>query len=406
MTPEAEHCQPSPPEIEIRRQIALRGRITFAEFMRLALYHPEGGYYTGSAAFGDQGDYFTSPAAHPVFGALLAVQFHRMWEVMGAPSPFHVVEMGAGNGLLARDVLAYASGIPGFASSLRYVALDRYRPGGLPLAGSPLDRVITDGLPLRGVVGCIFSNELVDSFPVHRFQVQGGRIKEVYVGLGDGGGFVELLDEPSLTELSRYLDRVVGGRPDGFRGEVNLGVGPWLERLSGALRMGFVLTVDYGHEAGELYSLRRASGTLQTYYRHTQGSSPYQRVGRQDITAHVDFSRLISTGEATGLRPLGLASQTDFLSRLGHGRMVSLLRDRGLGQREARANLMGVLELVKADGLGAFKVLVQERGTGVESLASLAPAETPRAWGEVPLLRPDHSTLMEGRYPHQAWEFR
>ena len=109
-------------ESEVRRRIQKRGKITFVEFLEIALYWPQGGYYTGPERVGADGDYYTSPAVHPVFGALLAVQLYQMWRLMDRPAPFTVLELGAGSGLLCRDIITYAAGLPeGFAQSLRYI---------------------------------------------------------------------------------------------------------------------------------------------------------------------------------------------------------------------------------------------------------------------------------------------
>ena len=115
-------------EYEIRRRITENGKITFAEFMEVALYHPVDGYYT-SKRIGATGDYYTSPKAHPAFGASIAVELHAMWEALGRPSRFDAVEMGAGIGQLARDVVDYSQSLPGgFGDALRYVAVDRTSP--------------------------------------------------------------------------------------------------------------------------------------------------------------------------------------------------------------------------------------------------------------------------------------
>ena len=396
----------NPPEAHIRERIARLGKITFAEFMELALYHPMGGYYTSASGIGAAGDYFTSPAAHPAFGALIAVQLQRMWEVLGCPARFYAVEIGAGSGLLARDVVDYAARMPGaFAQSLRYIALERY-DARVPLAAETgnIQRVIAgaDGVPFGGVVGCFISNELVDSLPVHRFQIHQGAVNEVYVALDERGRFVEVLGEPSTPMLSTRLNDLGLSLPDGFQGEVRLNTRSWLGQISDALARGFVVTIDYGHEAKELYAHGRAMGTLQTYYRHTQGGNPYQRIGQQDITAHVDFSLVASEGEALGLRPLGLLSQSSFLKGLGFDRMLRQLRAKRLSQRQRDANVMAMLELVRPGGLGAFKVLIQERATVVEDVAQLAPSNASEAAADVPLLGPEHIPLMEGRYPHMA----
>lgn len=396
-------------ETEIRARITRLGKITFAEFMELALYHPEDGYYAHKGPARPRRDYYTSPAAHPAFGALMAIQLWRMWEALERPSPFHAVEMGAGDGLLARDVTVYVPHVSRpFAEALRYVALDRARPPVSPDgSAAPHQRIVADRLPARGVVGCLLSNELVDAFPVHRFQVRDGEVMEVYVSV-EGGQLVEALDEPSTSLLAQRVLALPHRLPDGYVGEVNLRIGPWMSEVAAALNSGFVVTVDYGYDVDELYSPRRADGTLETFYRHADGASPYERIGAQDITAHVDFSALVSEGEAAGLSPVGLCTQAQLLRGLGIGAWLQKLRTEELTQRERDANAMAMRDLVRPDGLGAFKVLVQEKGTGVTELAQITPPGDPdELTGDlpVPLLRSDHVPLMEGRYPHAGWQW-
>ena len=399
------------PEGEIRERIAAKGKITFAEFMELALYHPGGGYYSRPRSPAVRGDYYTSPEAHPAFGGLIAVQLCRMWELLGRPSTFHAVEMGSGNGLLARDVLLYASHLPSaFSKSLRYTAIDRF-----PVQPSEYDAPVSirhldsSTSPPEGVQGCVLSNELVDSLAVHRFQIDGSSVKEVFVTLEDGR-FEEVLDEPSTPLIERRLHSVDLTLRDGYRGEVNLQMGDSMAQTAEVLRKGFALAVDYGYEATDLYSPARAGGTVQTHYRHTAGAGLYQRIGMQDITAHVDFTSLISEGVELGLRPVGLCTQAQFLRDLGLERWLEALRAENLAQREREANLMAMRDLLRPDGLGGFKVLVQEKGTGVQDLEDLlpvlAPGEEDDTWGsrlKPPLLRDEHAQLMEARYPHAGW---
>ncbi len=383
-------------EREIRARILDRGRITFAEFMGVALYYPRGGYYSDGAALSSQRDFYTSPAAHPAFGALVAVQLSRMWELLGRPRPFHAVEIGAGSGILARDVTDYAPEIPGrFSQALRYAAVDRAAQGGLP---GRYGRVRSDAMPFEGVVGCVLSNELFDSFPVHRFEVRGGRVLEVHVELRDGE-LRETLSEPS-TPLLEERARGMGVR-EGGRGEVNLQAGAWMEDAARALRRGFALTIDYGYYAAAPRSGDRAGGTVGTFYRHTGGGSPYRRIGGQDMTAHVDFTALVSAGERVGLRPVLLSTQAGWLDAMGMGGLIANVRRRPLRQAVRDANLMAMRELVKPDGLGGFKVLVQEKDTGVTEPEQLLPASSELA---APLLRREHARLMEGRYPHATFD--
>ena len=396
------------PQAAIERLIAEHGRVTFARFMELALYGP-GGYYVRDDRL-RTGDYYTAPAAHPAFGALLAVQAMQVWEMMGSPPRFHVIEVGAGGCQLARSFVDYAAALsPEFAGALEYVAVDYSiaRP-----AHERLGAVKGRGLPFRGVVGCVLSNELPDSFPVHRFEIRDGRILEVYVTLEDGR-LTEQLGEPSTPRIEQRLSGLGLRLPDGFRGEVNLALEEWMGEASQALERGLVLTIDYGHEAADLYSPERSGGTLRCYYDHTLQGDPYRRVGRQDMTAHVDFSTLARAGESHGLTTLGFTTQREMLLNLGLSGIVKSLAGMGLSQRARDANRMGMLSLVERDGMGAFRALAQARGLPADApllgfspnsrLRSAAPAES--GLPPAPLLSAEHLDLMAGRYPHLAWEW-
>ena len=399
-------------EGKIRARIARAGKIPFAEFMELALYNPGTGYYSRRAQPGVGKDYYTSPEAHPAFGALISILLSRMWEVLNHPTRFYAIEMGAGGGSLARDVVRYAPNIPGhFSAALRYVALDRFPLKSLPDDPSAAyQSLAASGTPLKRVVGCFLSNELIDSVPVHRFQIDQGSIKEVYVSV-QNERFVEVLDSPSTPELARRLGGLGSRLPEGYQGEMNLRVGSWMADVATSVHRGFVLTVDYGYEARDLYSSERSDGTVQTYYQHTSGSSPYERVGLQDITAHVDFSFLASEGEAAGLRTVGLCTQAEILSGLGIQQWLDMLKTDPLTQRERDANAMAMRELIRPDGLGGFNVLAQEKGTGITDLGQLFPLMSSAGGAcsgteavPVPLLRREHLPLMEGRYPHAGWQ--
>ena len=389
-------------EQAIRERIQAQGRITFAEFMRTALYHPVDGYYTSEKPFGAAGDYYTSPAAHPAFGALLAVQLFGMWRAMGKPPDFTVVEMGAGNGMLANDILACAAQLPdGFADSARYIAIDRYAPAA---GSSAAEWLRSTNLPLRGIVGCFISNEFVDAFPVHRFRMVDGEPQEIYVALDHSGEFVETVDKPSTPLLSERIRELGFSLADGHCGEVNLHINAWLNELTRALARGFVITIDYGYEAAELYSERRKFGTLQTYYRHTDGSSPYRRIGRQDMTAHVDFSLLQSAGQSVGLDTLTYMTQAELLGALGIDGMAQRLRTASIAHHDRAANMAGLRELVKPDGLGNFKALIQQKGTDVTAYDELVADNSMLKTLSLPLLSDRHMPLMQGRYPHTTWE--
>ncbi len=396
-------------EAEIRARISQRDRITFAEFMELALYHTTGGYYRRGGAVGPSGDYYTSPSAHPAFGALLAIHIRYMWDALGRPARFHVVELGAGDGRLAADITSHAASLePGFASALRYVAVDRSLGDSAAdhaaASGTPLlfDSMRSEGAPMDGVEGCFISNELVDAFPVHRFLVDDG-ILELYVTERDGR-LVEIPGEPSTPDLAGRLDRLPHDLPPGYCGEVNLAIGPWMIEIGEALKRGFVVTIDYGDIDLDLYSPKRRSGTLQTYRGHSPGMGPLTQIGLQDITSHADFSSIAYEGRQCGLDTIGLLTQTKYLRRLGLGSWVRAIRTMPLGQQEMQANTMAMRHLIDPSGLGNFKVLVQEKGTGVDDIEALMPDLERDDLGKPPLLSREHMPLMEGSYAHAAWQ--
>ena len=395
------------------------GPISFDRFMDLALYSPENGYYRWKNSIGPAGDYFTSPTAHPVFGALVAVQLQQMWEVTGRPPVFTVVEVGAGTGLLARDIVeATQHTTPGFLRALRYLSIDYSTKCKL---SSGIQSIAAANLPIHGLVGCILSNELLDAFPVHRFQVQNGSIQEVFVGL-DGAEFVEVLQAPSNPIITDRVQQTTSeALSDGYRGEVSLRISDWITEAASALERGFVLTIDYGGTAAELYSPKRREGTLRCHYEHIVSSNPYIRVGRQDITSHVDFTELKDSGDRCGLEVIGYTTQREFLHNLGIGSYLEALanssRSRSsyytgvLPRRQYLANRMGMQELLKPEGLGGFKVMVQGKGISVEKLwgfESGNPYQT-RIRNEidglhVPLLTDLHTPLLEGKYPGSLME--
>ena len=392
----------NPLESLIVEEIRSLGPMTFARFMNLALYHEPWGYYSsGRERIGAGGDFYTSPVAHPAFGALLTVQLAGMWEMMGKPSRFHVVELGAGTGVMARDIIEYSNHVSSdFADALEYVTIDMRHAHRVEGA----HHVVSDGIPLRGITGCILSNEYLDAMPVHQVTMEDGKLRELYVGVG-GGELVEVVGEPSTGLLKERLDCLGVTLAERQHAEINLGLDDLLRSLSESLESGYVLSVDYGHEASGLYSSSRSQGTLMCHYRHTANSQPFRRIGRQDITAHVDFTTLMQMGKRWGLQACGLVSQRDFLGNLGIVGIRNGLRDLRLPSSRYNANMMGLGNLIDPEGLGGFKVCIQAKGVGAGRLSGLG-GEGPIFDGglPVPLLTDRHVNLLEGKYPHMAWD--
>jgi SAM-dependent MidA family methyltransferase len=228
----------------------------------------------------------------------------------------------------------------------------------------------------------------------------------VYVSL-EGEELVETLDAPSTPALQERLSSEEVSLPEGYHAEINLALTTWMREVASALEKGFALTIDYGHPAKELYS--RPRGTFTCFRQHTQTDDPYQHIGKQDMTAQVDFTALMGAGETHGLKPLGLTTQREFFQNLGLAEMMAGLRGMGLEQREADANRMGMLDIVRPGGMGEFKVLAQGKSVGSPELWGFARSAVPWATLQglpVPLRTDRHLPLLEGRYPHQGygWE--
>lgn len=391
-------------ESEIKRRIRERGtngKITFAEFMEVALYWPQGGYYAGGEPVGAHGDYYTSPAVHPSFGALLAVQLFQMWHQLGCPKPLTVLELGAGNGLLCRDIRSYATELSErFAEALRYICLDRRPTMAYESGTARTSRVLADGSPFKGLTGCILSNEYLDAFPVHQVVMTADGLKEVYVGL-DGEELVGLADEPSEPGLARRLDDLPIELAPGQTAEINLALDRWARDIAATLERGFVLTVDYGRTAKDLYDPEaRHRGTLVTYHQHVQTDAPLTLIGRQDITAQVDFTSVAIVGEKAGLETLGMVNQREFLINLGLEHLQRQLLDRGLSPQQVQANRAGISDLVRPGGLGNFKVLAQAKNIGSPPLWGLDHTEEAAALVAglpPPVLTEHHLSLPDGR---------
>ena len=209
------------------------------------------------------------------------------------------------------------------APALRYVCLDRRAAPGIEadLGNDPsaaeVSRVAASGIPLQRVVGCFLSNEYLDAFPVHQVAMTPDGLLETYVVLKDGQ-LVLGLGPPTTPALAARLQALDIELLEGQTAEICLRLDDWAAQLAVSLERGFVLTVDYGRPASELYSPElRPRGTLTTYYQHTQLDAPLRHVGRQDITAQVDFTSVIDAGLRNGLDLLGMDTQGRFLRRLG-----------------------------------------------------------------------------------------
>ncbi len=371
----------------ILSQIDKNGPIPFSQFMQWCLYHPEYGYYqTEKVGIGREGDYYTSPCVHPLFGGLIAKQLIQMAQCLRGET-FDVVEMGGGRGFLCEDILNWIKeNHEDLYNHLRYHLIetspvllreqrDRLRDYEKEGKVSWIDLKSFE-MGKDQLVGCFLSNELVDSFPVHRVLVDQGTLKEVYV-THDHGQFKEQLGVLSNPKISSYFQSLGITLQEGQRAEVNLMALDWMERVAHFLKKGFVLTIDYGHLSRELYSPYRMEGTFLCYFQHQITEDPYVRLGKQDMTAHVNFTSLIQKGEEVGLRLTGLVPQYQFLIALGLLQEIeSLVKNRS--EIEALQLRLSLKHLIEPErGMGeTFKVLIQHKGMGQPKLDGIRDLES------------------------------
>jgi SAM-dependent MidA family methyltransferase len=344
----------------IMQRIGREGPVSFHDFMEMALYYPELGYYNRpDDQIGEKGDFYTSSSLTSVFGAMIGKQLEEMWHLTGK-AEFKIVEYGAGTGLLCRDILAYLKNNPAFYDQLHYAIIEKSHSMRERQKKHLIEKTCWYNTieELGPVTGCILSNELIDNFAVHRVVME-EELMEVFVDMQDG--FVEVL-RPADQALRDYLAEFNISLPKGFCTEINLEARDWISGAADTLRKGFMLTIDYGYSAEAYYHKKRSKGTLLCYHQHRVNDQPYQHIGKQDITCHVNFSALCRWGHQNGLSCCGLASQAQFLLSLGfheHLKKTCSPEEDVLQLAMAQARLTHTLLV---DMGTKFKVLIQQKG--------------------------------------------
>jgi SAM-dependent MidA family methyltransferase len=310
----------------IRDLIRREGPISFERFMKQALYHPELGYYSsGRCAIGRRGDYFTSVSVGPLFGRLVAGQFAEIWDSLGRPNDFRIVEQGAHQGQFAFDVLkALREQQADLFALVRYEIIEpfavlRERQRGVL---RPFCEQVewTESLEaIEPFVGVHFSNELIDAMPV-RLLVGAGEEKQLHWNERrveqSSAGFIFVACDIADSRLGAHLTRLPAPPVAGYETEVNLAALEWVENVAKKLERGLVLIADYGLVRSDFFSPGRRTGTLQTYAQHRALSSPLEEVGESDLTTHVEWTSLAERAEASGLKIAGFTDQHHFLTGL------------------------------------------------------------------------------------------
>lgn len=356
----------------LRERIRREGPLTFREWMRAALYDEDGGYYSrgGLERWGRAGDYRTSPERSPLFASTFARYLTNLYEELGRPPVLHLLEAGGGAGHFARGILdTLRRDAPHVFDSVRYV-FDEASADSSACASELLApyaarveyrRVGEFETPLPAAV--VFSNELLDAFPVHRVVMRQGRVREFYVALGTDARFVWKEGEPSTTRIEEHFRRLGLTLSEGHAAEVNLDAEDWTKKISGALGSGFVITVDYGDEAVGLFGEpHRRDGTLRGFRGHEFVEDVLSDPGGHDLTTTVNWTHVRAAGEAAGLKTVALERLDAFLLRAGLVEQLERECARARDDAEVASLRLGAREMILPGGMAShFHVLVQKK---------------------------------------------
>lgn len=295
------------------------GLLSLRRFMELALYHPDYGYYaSGRARIGKEGDFFTSVSVGTIYGRILASICREVWEMLGSPTEFTIVEQGSNDGTLAADLLeaAMTTATDAFSTALRYIIIEPFAVNRAKqqakLSSFQAVSWIASPEELPSFTGIHLSNELLDALPVHSLRWNGTAWEEECVGRKREELFWSNrpITDPALAEAAEKLPKNLAA---GFRVEANLEVRPWLASLYEKMARGIILTIDYGQSGEDRYAPHRADGTLLAYENHKRFNDPLPFPGQRDITAQVDFTALALEAKETGFDILGFTDQHHFL---------------------------------------------------------------------------------------------
>ena len=355
----------------LRGRIRQAGAITFRDWMESALYDPSEGYYRrgGVQRWGREGDYRTSPERSPLFAATFARYFAGLHETLNRPSQWTIVEIGPGSGHFAEGVLTTLQlRFPEVFAATRYV-MDEVSESSLAAARSRLARFgeRIEFLPLTMLpaieAGLVFSNELLDAFPVNRATLREGQLNEIYVTVDEAGAFKWALGPLSTSRISEYLNSAETEISEGQIVEINLGIEDWLKNVAARLVRGYVVTVDFGAEASGLYgTVEREQGTLRGFRRHQFVEDVLMHPGEQDLTTTIDWSFVKKLGQELGMETVQFERQDRFLLQAGLLEELEALAAASENEAERIKACAASREMILPNGMAAsFQVLVQKK---------------------------------------------
>jgi SAM-dependent MidA family methyltransferase len=353
----------------IIEQIKNQGVMSFRNFMEMVLYYPELGYYNSKQnIIGSEGDFYTNASLSASFGVMLGRQIEEMWKNLGKKA-LRIIEYGAGTGLLCHDILDYLKNNTDLYNCCSYSIIEK-STGMQEIEKKHLHEKVSWHSSIQEIPqmnACILSNELVDNFAVHQVVMQ-DQLMEVFVDYENG--FKEVL-RPANATLLAYFKTLNVTLPKGFRTEINLEAITWIKEIAQWLKKGYVITMDYGAISSELYNINRRLGTLLCYNKHQINDNPYQLIGEQDITTHINFSALKNWGAKYGLDYCGLVNQANFLLGLG----FKEYQDAMLKEKQSNVKLAleeSIINYRLLMDLGTkIKVLIERKGISDYPLAGL-----------------------------------
>jgi SAM-dependent MidA family methyltransferase len=357
----------------LRERIRRAGPITFCDWMTAALYDAADGYYcrAGQNRWGREGDYRTSPERSSLFAATFARYFARLYDDLGQPSQWTIIEVGAGEGYFAGGILqTLQQSFPQVFSATSYV-IDEVSSHSRSLAQERLqpfsDRVEFKKLEDVEInPGVVFSNELLDAFPVHRVMVRDGQLQEFYVNVDENETFEWTLAAPRpdcLQRLLDYFEEFGIQLGEGQVVEVSFEIEEWLRQVAARMRGGYVVTVDYGADAEDLYSpVAGTDGTLRGFHRHRFVDDLLARPGEQDLTTTVNWSFVKSVGARLGFEVVEFERQDRFLLAAGLLEQLAVESRQCKGEAERLRLSTAAREMILPDGMAShFQVLVQKK---------------------------------------------
>lgn len=360
-------------EGRIAAEIANSGPVSFERFMELALYDPSSGYYaSGKSAIGKEGDFYTNVSIGPVYGEILAGQFVEMWKALGSPEDFTLIEQGAADGQLARDVMEALRSSPLGGVSLKIVepseVLRKKQAGTLRGLNVSWFEDVQD---LPEVCGVHYSNELFDAFPVHLIRSGGDGWVELYVDCRNGE-FV--WTEMEIPEELAGIVREFPQRPKGFTTEVCLSHRRLFRTLAKKMVRGFLFAVDYGMTQDSLLAPHRTAGTLSCYRGHRRDDNPLANPGEKDLTAHVNYSLLTRYATGEGWRFEKFADQHHFLVGAATGMLLEM--DGKVPDAKGRKKLRSLRTLLHPESMGRqFQAILFSKGVPAVELSGFRYAK-------------------------------